>query len=85
MALQPSQKVVELLEALGYSQVDDDVSAFVGNYFSVIGMGAQMIEEESMKLKMLSMSEEDRKKQELIMQNRKEYIAKKKAELEYKK
>jgi hypothetical protein len=85
MALQPSQKVVELLEALGYSQVDDDVSAFVGNYFSVLGMGAQMIEEESMKLKMLSMSEEDRKKQELIMQNRKEYLAKKKAELEYKK
>ena len=85
MALQPSQKVVELLEALGYSQVDDDVSAFFGNYFSVLGMGAQMIEEESMKLKMLSMSEEDRKKQELIMQNRKEYLAKKKAELEYKK
>ena len=85
MSLQPSQKVEELLAALGYTPVDDEITAFVGNYFSVLGLGAHLIEDESMKLKMLSMSEEDRKKQELIMQNRKEMMAKRKAEMEYKK
>tara|TARA_B110000285_G_C14781243_1_gene448609 strand:- start:259 stop:375 length:117 start_codon:yes stop_codon:yes gene_type:complete len=36
-----------------------------------------------MEIKMLSMSPEDRKKQEAIIQNRKEMAAKKKAEREY--
>jgi len=85
MALQPMEKVEELLTALGYTAVDQDMCAFVGNYFSVLGLGAHMIEDESMKLKMLSMTDEERKKQELIMQNRKEYLAKRKAELAHKK
>ena len=83
--MQPQDKIEELLKALGYTRVDDESSAFIGNYFSVLGFGAYTIEEESMKLKMLSMSDEGRKKQEIILQNRQEMRAKRKAELEYKK
>ena len=67
MALNPNEAVMELLTALGYVQIDGEISSFVGDYFVILAMGAHIIDEESMKLKMLTMNEEDRKKQELIM------------------
>jgi len=65
-----------LVEALGYTFLDDEMHVFVGDYFVNLSIGAHMIETEIMKLKMLTMSDEDRKKQELIMKNREEYLAK---------
>ena len=59
--------------------------AFVGDYFVVLALGAKIIDEESMQIKMLTMSEEERKKQQLIIDNRKAYEAKAKADAEYKK
>lgn len=85
MSLQPSEAVMELLTALGYIQIDGDISSFVGDYFVILAMGAHIIEEESMKLKMLTMSPEDRKKQELIMERQREYKEKMKKDAEYKK
>ena len=70
MALKPDGKILELMEALGYTYLDDDMHVFVGNYFVNLSIGAHMIETEVMKLRMLTMSDEDRKKQELIMKNR---------------
>ena len=54
--------------------------AFTGDYFVLLGLGASMIDKESMKLKMLSMPEEERKKQEYIMKNKEERAAKRKKE-----
>jgi len=51
----------------------------------ILAMGAHIIEEESMKLKMLTMSAEDRKKQELIMERQRETKAKMKKDAEYRK
>ena len=47
--------------------------AFTGDYFAVLGMGAHILDEESMKLKMLTMSKEEAAKQQLIIDNRKAY------------
>lgn len=85
MALKPDGKILEIMEALGYTYIDDDMHVFVGNYFVNLSIGAHMIETEVMKLRMLTMSDEDRKKQELIMKNREEYLAKQKADREHKK
>lgn len=85
MALQPSGVIIELAEALGYTYIDDEMHAFAGDYFAVLMEGSQMIDAETMKLKMKTMSEEDRKKQELIQKNKEEYKAKMKADAEYKK
>ena len=65
-----------MVEALGYTFLDDEMHVFVGDYFVNLSIGSHMIETEIMKLKMLTMSDEDRKKQELIMKNREEYLAK---------
>lgn len=73
------------MEALGYQSMDAEMMAFTGDYFVVLNLGAKIIDEESMQIKMLSMSEEDRKKQQLIIDNRKAYEAKMKADAEYKK
>ena len=59
--------------------------AFAGDYFAVLNMGSKIIDEESMQIKMLAMGEEERKKQQLIIDNRKAYEAKMKADAEYKK
>ena len=85
MSLQPTDAVMDLLTALGYVVIDSDISSFVGDYYVILALGAHIAEEESMKLKMLSMSEEDRKKQEMIMENQRIYKAKMKKEAEYKK
>ena len=73
MNLKPDGKILELVESLGYTFLDDEMHVFVGDYFVNLSIGAHMIETEVMKLKMLSMNDEDRKKQELIMKNREEY------------
>lgn len=65
--------------------IDGDISSFVGDYYVILALGAHIVEEESMKLKMLSMSLEDRKKQELIMENQRVMKAKMKKDAEYKK
>lgn len=85
LALQPSGVIIRLIEALGYINLDDDFHTFTGDYFVVLGAGSRMIETESMKLKMTLMSEEDRKKQELIMANQAAYRAKQQADAEFKK
>jgi len=85
LALQPSGVVIELVEALGYTCLDEEMHAFAGDYFAVLMEGSQLIDAETMKLKMLYMSEEEKAKQELIQKNREEYKAKMKADAEYKK
>jgi hypothetical protein len=62
MNLKPDGKILELVEALGYTFLDDEMHVFVGDYFVNLSIGAHMIETEVMKLKMLTMSDEDRKK-----------------------
>ena len=59
--------------------------AFTGDYFVVLNMGAKILDEESMQIKMLTMEEGERKKQQLIIDNRKAYEAKRKADAEHKK
>jgi len=85
MSLSPCERVTQLLSALGYEEVDAEISAFTGNYFAVLSHGAFLIDEAAMELKMLTMPEDERKKQELILQNRRDYLAKMKADAEYKK
>ena len=67
MSLQPQDKINQLLEALGYVEVDPECSAFVGNYFPILNFGAVHIEEQAIELKMLFMTDDERKKQEIIL------------------
>lgn len=85
LSLQPNGIILRLIEALGYTNMDDDFHAFTGDYFVVLSSGSQMIEDRAMELKMTLMSEEDRKKQELINANQAAYRAKMKADAEFKK
>lgn len=85
MSLQPSGCIIDLLKALGYTDLDEEMMAFTGNYFDVLFMGSRLIDDASMDIKMLSMTPEERAKQELIIKNRKELAEKKKKEAEYKK
>ena len=62
MSLLPNEKILELVEALGYTYLDEEMHVFVGDYFVNLSIGAHMIETEIMKLKMITMNEEDRKK-----------------------
>ena len=62
MSLKPNDAVMQLLEALGYVVIDADISSFVGDYYVILALGAHIVEEEAMKLKMLTMSDADRKK-----------------------
>jgi len=41
MNLKPQEKVLELLLALGYTEMDEDVSAFVGEYYTGLMAGAK--------------------------------------------
>lgn len=85
MSLKPNQVVLELLSALGYVPLDADMHAFTGDYFVILALGAKILDEESMQIKMLTMSEEERKKQQLIIDNTKAFKAKAKADAEFKK
>lgn len=75
LSLKPSGRVLELIEALGYVEIDAELSAFTGNYFIVLNDGAVMIEEQVVQLKMLFMTPEERKKQEIIIKNKKDMRA----------
>jgi len=85
MSLQPSGVVLELIETLGYTSLDDEIHAFVGDYFKVLMEGCGLIDQAIMTVKMKSMSAEERAKQELIQKNREEVKAKMKADAAYKK
>merc|ERR1711977_568230 len=79
MAMQPNSKVKELIELLGYESMDDEVSAFTGKNYSMLIHGVKMLEDQTLKIKMLIMSPEERKKHELIIKEREEFLAAKKA------
>jgi len=85
MSLQPSGVVIELVEALGYTALDEEMHAFTGDYFTVLMEGSQLIDSATTELKMNNMTEEERAKAELIRKNQEEYKAKLKADAEYKK
>jgi hypothetical protein len=76
--------VLDLLAALGYQALDSESHAFTGDYFVVLATGAKILDDESMQIKMLTMSEEERKKQQLIIDNKKAFLIKSKADKEYK-
>lgn len=85
LSLKPDGAVIQLLEALGYTYLDDEIHAFAGDYFKTLMEGSNMIQAVTNELRMNNMSEEDRKKHELIKKNQEEYKAKMKAEAAYKK
>jgi len=85
LALQPSGIVIELIEALGYTNLDEEIHAFPGDYFNVLMEGSGLIDQAVMTVKMKTMTPDERAKQELIQKNREEYKAKMKADAEYKK
>ena len=87
MNLNSEDKVINLLETLGYVQDEDDedVYTFEGEYYAGIIVAARLLDDQIMRLKMKTMSEEDRKKQEEIFQARDQYFAVKKAKLQEKK
>jgi len=79
LSLKPVGKVLELLTLLGYVEMDEDLSAFVGEYYAGLIQGAKQIEDASMNIKMLTMSEDERKKVELIRKEKEEFLVKQKA------
>lgn len=85
LALQPSGAMIELIEALGYTFLDDEMHAFAGDYFEVLMAGSKMIDDASTKLKMENMSAEEKAKMEMIKKNQEDYKKKMQADAEYKK
>ena len=83
--MEPSGIVIELIETLGYTYLDEEIHAFPGDYFNVLMEGSGLIDQAVMTVKMKTMTPEERAKQELIQKNREEYKAKMKADAEYKK
>lgn len=61
--------MIELIEALGYTFLDDEMHAFAGDYFEVLMTGSKMIDDASTKLKMENMSAEEKAKMEMIKKN----------------
>jgi len=80
MSLKPQEKVHELLRHLGYNEIDAEHSAFVGDYYLGLMAGNKLIETAVEDIKMLTMSEEERKKILLIRKEKAEFYAKKKIE-----
>ena len=74
-----------MIEALGYIQMDEEFHAFSGDVIDDLKKGLAKIEATSMHLKKSLMSEDDRKKQELLEANQAAYAAKQKADKEFKK
>lgn len=62
MSLKPPGIIIELIEALGYISIDEEQHAFAGDYYAVLMEGSQIIDAETMKLKMKYMSEEEKAK-----------------------
>ena len=84
LSLQPTGAMIELIEALGYTHLDDEMHAFAGDYFEVLMAGSKMIDDVSTKLKLDNMSAEEKAKAELIRKNQEEYKKKMQADAEYK-
>ena len=57
---------------------------FTGNYFIALNSGAVHLENESIQLKMLFMTDEERTKQEIILKNKRVMLEKMRKEAEYK-
>lgn len=53
---------MELIEAFGYTNLDEEMHAFAGDYFAVLMDGSQILDAATMELKMKYMSEEERAK-----------------------
>ena len=53
---------------MGYTSLDDEFHCFAGDYLEALKLGLELIEEQAMTLKMSRMSEDERKKQEIINQ-----------------
>lgn len=85
LALKPDGAVIQLIEALGYTYLDDEIHAFAGDYFQTLMEGSNLIQSVTNQLRMENMSEDERKKHELIRKNQEEYKAKMKADAAYKK
>ena len=85
MELQPTGIVIELIETLGYTCLDDEIHAFAGDYFAVLMEGSALIEKAIMAIKLKTMSAEEKAKHEMIQKNQEEYKAKMRAQQEYKK
>ena len=64
--------------------MDDEHYAFVGDYFTVLKRGSQMIDQRLMKVKVKYMSEEERKKHELLEQQKQIYLEEKRKKKELK-
>lgn len=62
LSLKPPGIIMELIEALGYIQIDEEQHAFAGDYYAVLMEGSQIIESETMTLKKKYMSEEEKAK-----------------------
>lgn len=75
MRLKPEEEVEELLELLGYAKIDDDTSEMSGNKLGRLVQGARLVDNQSMRCKMVNMTPEERKKQELIMKEREDFQA----------
>lgn len=80
MSLKPQEKVLELLQHLGYNDIDAEHSAFVGEYYLGLMAGNKLIETAIEDIKMLTMSEAERNKILLIRKEKAEFYAKKKEE-----
>jgi predicted ATPase len=59
MALKPSGVVIELIETLGYTCLDEEIHAFAGDYFNVLMEGSALIDQAVMTLKKKTMSKEE--------------------------
>ena len=57
-----------MIVALGYVDVDEDFYSFVGDYFSVLKRGQEIIQQKLMPLKVKYMTPEEKKKHEILEQ-----------------
>ena len=56
----------KLIEALGYIDIDDDFYSFVGDHFTVLHRGAELINKHLNTVKVKYMKPEERKKHDII-------------------
>ena len=63
-----SGQIHDLIVALGYVDVDEDFYSFVGDYFSVLKRGQEIIQQKLMPLKVKYMTPEEKKKHEILEQ-----------------
>ena len=44
LGLQPTGVVIQLIEAMGYTMLDDEIHAFAGDYFAVLMEGSKLVQ-----------------------------------------